>query len=69
MPSYRPEVIADSSGKWAGNAQRFATQVEAQRAVKALEGRWTLVTNTRVVQSADPVNCVFPEGADRERPI
>ena len=34
--SWKPEVIADSSGKWCGNACRFATKQEAEDDVKDL---------------------------------
>ncbi len=61
MTSFKGEVIADSSGKWAGNAQRFATREEAERAVTNLMMRWTLVTDTRVVESDDPVNYTADE--------
>jgi hypothetical protein len=54
--SWKPEVIADASGKWAGNALRFATREEAEIYVKDLFHRWTLVTDTRVVECDDPVN-------------
>lgn len=54
--SFAPEVIADSSGKWAGNGLRFATREEAEIWVKDLSWRWTLVRETRVVESGDPVN-------------
>jgi hypothetical protein len=54
--SFKPEVIADSSGKWVGNALRFATRLEAQSCVEDLRRRWTLVTDIRVVESDDPVN-------------
>ena len=39
--SFKPEVIADSSGKWSGNALRFATREEAgrERAVESHPGR------------------------------
>jgi hypothetical protein len=53
--SFKPEVVADSSGTWAGNALRFATEDEAEMYVKDLARRWTLVTATRVVPSDDPV--------------
>jgi hypothetical protein len=53
--SWKPEVIADSSGKWAGNALRFATKSEAERYVADLMQRWTLVTDTRVIECEDPV--------------
>jgi hypothetical protein len=54
--SYAPEVIADSGGAWAGNSLRFATREEASQWVRDLSVRWTLVRDTRVVESADPVN-------------
>ena len=53
--SYQPEVVADSSGAWSGNALRFATEAEARTYVADLAARWTLVTATRVVESDDPV--------------
>ena len=54
--SYAPEVIADNSGKWVGNALRFATKEEAEANVSNLASRWFLVRETRVVESTDPVN-------------
>ncbi len=60
--SYAPEVLADTSGKWAGNALRFATREEAQANVEALAARWTLVTDIRVVESNDPVNYKWVDG-------
>lgn len=60
--SWMAEVIADSSGKWAGNALRFATQDEAARYVTNLMTRWTSVVDTRVVESADPVNYAMVDG-------
>jgi hypothetical protein len=54
--SFAPEVIADNSGKWCGNACRYATEAEAEAAVNNLMMRWTLVRDTRVVPSNDPVN-------------
>lgn len=53
--SWKPEVQADESGKWYGNSLRFATREEAEKDVRALAGRWTLVVGTRVVESTDPV--------------
>ena len=32
--SFKPEVIADSSGQWCGNALRFATREEAEANVE-----------------------------------
>ena len=37
--SFKPEVIADKSGKWAGNGLAFATQEEALAYAKDLAGR------------------------------
>jgi hypothetical protein len=54
--SFKPEVIADDSGGWAGNALRFATRDEAEENVASLADRWLLVRETRVVESADAVN-------------
>ncbi len=54
--SFKPEVIADASGKWCGNALRFATCEEAEANVQDLMMRWFAVRETRVVQSDDPVN-------------
>ena len=60
--SWRPEVIADSSGKWVGNALRFATKEEAEANVRNLAMRWILVRETRVVESDDPVNYRWLDG-------
>jgi hypothetical protein len=54
--SWKPEVIADSSGEWCGNALRFATKQEAEDNVRDLASRWILVRETRVVESDEPVN-------------
>lgn len=61
--SWKPEVIADSSGKWAGNALRFETRAEAEANVQALACRWFAVRDTRVVESEDPVNHRWVDGA------
>ena len=54
--SFKAEVIADSSGTWAGNGLRFATRAEAEVYAKDLYSRWTAVKEWRVVESTDPVN-------------
>ena len=54
--SYKPEVIADSSGKWYGNALRFATEREALDNARDLMARWLLVLDCRAAPSADQVN-------------
>jgi hypothetical protein len=56
------EVIADNSGKWAGNMVRFATQAEAEIYVRDLSMRWLLVTDTRTVECDEPVNCRIVDG-------
>jgi hypothetical protein len=53
--SWAAEVIADGSGKFAGNGLRFATKEEAETYVADLASRWTLVRETRVVPSTDEV--------------
>jgi hypothetical protein len=57
--SWKPEVIADNSGKWCDNALRFATRDEAERNVSDLAWRWTSVRDTRVVECTDPVNYTY----------
>jgi hypothetical protein len=54
--SWKPEVIADSSGQWVGNALRFATEAEAYASARDLASRWTLVRDYRATDSPDPVN-------------
>jgi hypothetical protein len=54
--SFKPEVIAERNGSFAGNALRFATRDEAEAYVKDLSYRWTSVRETRVIESDDPVN-------------
>jgi hypothetical protein len=57
MPkSFAPEVTTNDSGKFYGNALRFATREEAEANVADLFSRWTLVRETRVVESDDEVN-------------
>jgi len=49
--SWKPEVQADSTGTWVGNALRFATKEEAEGKVLAFAMRWT----SRVVECDEPV--------------
>jgi hypothetical protein len=60
--SWKPEVIADSSGTWCGNSLRFATKEEAEANVRDLASRWFLVRETRVVESDDQVNYAWVDG-------
>jgi len=52
--SFKPEVIADASGKWCGNGLTFNTEAEALAYVNDLMWRWTSVRETRVVEVDDP---------------
>jgi hypothetical protein len=60
--SWAPEVIADSTGKFCGNGLRFATKEEAEGNVRDLMMRWFAVSETRVVESTDPVNYKWVHG-------
>lgn len=60
--SWKPEVIADNSGKWFGNSLRFATEAEAKANVENLMMRWTSVRETRVVECDEPVNYAWRDG-------
>lgn len=60
--SFKPEVVADSSGQFCGNALAFATREEAEQSAKDLMRRWTLVTDWRVVESDEPVNYQIVNG-------
>jgi hypothetical protein len=60
--SFKPEVQTDETGKWYGNALRFATRAEAEAQVIDLMMRWTAVRDTRVVESTDAVNYRYVDG-------
>jgi len=59
--SWKPEVIADSSGKWYGNALRFATKREAELSAMDLSMRWTSVRDWRATECDDPVRHHYSE--------
>lgn len=67
--SWKPEVIADSTGKWYGNALRFATAEEAIANVCNLASRWTSVRDVRVMESDDPVNYRWDALNDKLEPL
>jgi hypothetical protein len=54
--SFKPEVMADSSGKFYDNGCSFPTREEAEGYVKDLFSRWTAVREFRVVESDEPAN-------------
>lgn len=60
--SYKPEVIADATNTWAGNALRFRTREEAEAYVRDLKSRWVLVRETRVQVSTDPISHRWVDG-------
>lgn len=64
--SWKPEVIADNSGEWVGNALRFATKEEAEANARDLAWRWLAVRDHRVVESDDPVNYAWVDGRLKE---
>jgi hypothetical protein len=59
--SWAPEVQTDSTGKWYGNALRFATEAEAYASAAELATRWMLVRDYRAAPSADPVTVHMPD--------
>lgn len=52
--SWVPEVLVE--GKWSGNGLRFATKDEAELWGRDLLSRWFVPTDSRAVESEDPVN-------------
>lgn len=60
--SYKPEVIADDSGKFVGNGMAFATHAEALTWANDLSIRWTMVRAVRAVESDEPVNYAIVDG-------
>jgi hypothetical protein len=61
--SWKPEVMVAGETKWCGNGLAFETKEEAEANAKALMWRWTLVNETRAVESAEPVNYKWVAGA------
>lgn len=61
--SWKPEVIADSTGEWCGNALRFATEREALDNAHDLSMRWFAVRDYRATESEDPVNYSYTTGS------
>jgi hypothetical protein len=65
--SYRPMVMVDGESKWVGNGLRFGTAEEAMQSARDTMGRWMLVTDVKVEESADPVNYRWVAGVGLER--
>jgi hypothetical protein len=60
--SWKPEVIADCSGAFVGNAVRFDTEDEAQAYVVDLARRWVSVVAIRVREVDDAVTHRWVDG-------
>ena len=59
--SWKPEVQTGGS-EWTPNGLAFATKEEAEIWASDLMFRWTLVTDTRAVESDQPVNHKLVDG-------
>ena len=62
MTSFKPEVQTDFTGKWYGNALRFATREEAEANARDLAWRWLAVREWRAAESDEPVNYRYVDG-------
>jgi hypothetical protein len=62
MTSWKPEVIADSTGKWYQNALCFATKEEAETSARELASRWLAVRDWRAAESSEPVTHKLENG-------
>ncbi len=58
--SWKPEVFLE--GKWSQNALVFATEKEAADNARDLLMRWFVPTDSRAVESTDPVNYKYVDG-------
>jgi len=67
--SWKPEVIADNSGVWTGNALRFATKEEAEAYARDLYSRWTSVREIRAVEDKHRVNYRWEDGRPVHIPV
>lgn len=52
---WRAEVVTSRGECWAGNALTFASEEEAERYVRDLAFRWTVVRLARVVPTSTPL--------------
>jgi len=63
VTSYRP-MFTFPSGETVGNAQRFATEAEAEASGRARWRAWSMPVEYSVEASTDPVNYRRAEGRD-----
>lgn len=54
--SWKPQVFIQSENKWCGNALVFETREEAEQNASDLLMRWFVPTDSRAIESTDPVN-------------
>ncbi len=58
--SFSPQVTTGNGiDNFAGNALRFGSRKEAEEQVFDLMMRWHSVTDTRVIETTDPVNYTY----------
>lgn len=55
--SYKPEVFV--SGSWCSNGLRFATREEAEQEASDLFDRWHSCSDSRAVESDEPVTHTY----------
>ena len=60
--SWKAEVITNAEGNWVSNRLRFETEEEAAEYVTDLAARWLMVTDTRVIESDDPISNHYING-------
>lgn len=58
--SWKPEVFAE--GEWCGNGMAFETKPEAEAWARDLLMRWFVPTDSRAVESDEPVNYKIENG-------
>lgn len=63
--SFKVEVLAYGEANFASNGLRFATREEAEGYRADLFSRWMGAKETRIAESADPVNYEFMNGRAR----
>ena len=62
--SFKPGVVTDDTGKLYSDGLAFATREEALASARELMGRWLMVRDTGVIESEEPVNYRFIDGAN-----
>lgn len=60
--SWKPEVVADASGKWYPNGLAFRTREEAELSATSNYARWMAVTDYRAVESDEVPNYQIVDG-------